>query len=199
MLYQIAQTIKNRFPYLWDCVEKVNEWLFILRYGKRLDGTVKEKQEGPFCYRMLVEEDAEKLAGFFAHQPEDAFVYFNPHKFDPKTIKRLLRNRSFLAYGAFDGKKLIGYYFLRAFFVGKAYLGKMVDVDCRGKGIGKQMCINAMDVATVLGMHMCETISKNNLSSLYSTQKVLDVKVLEELPDDYLYIEDFPKGTLNLK
>lgn len=58
------------------------------------------------------------------------------------------------------------------------------------------MCLAAMDLASILKLRMYETISKDNLSSLYSTQKVLDVKIIRELPDNYLYIEDFPKETL---
>ena len=64
--------------------------------------------------------------------------------------------------------------------MGKAYLGKMVDADYRGKGLGKDMCLAAMDLASMLKLRMYETISKDNLSSLYSTQKVLDVKIIKE-------------------
>lgn len=56
----------------------------------------------------------------------------------------------------------------------------MVDADYRGKGLGKDMCLAAMDLASMLKLRMYETISKDNLSSLYSTQKVLDVKIIKE-------------------
>ena len=36
-------------------------------------------------------------------------------------------------------------------------------------------------------------ISKDNLASLYSTQKVLETKVIEEMANGYLYIEDIRK------
>ena len=72
----------------------------------------------------------------------------------------------------------------------------MVDHQHQGKGVGKMMCLSAMEIAGMLGMHMYETISKDNLSSLYSTQKVLDTKLIKELENNYIYIEDFPQGTL---
>ena len=58
------------------------------------------------------------------------------------------------------------------------------------------MCLSAMEVAIHCGLRMYETISKNNLASLYSTQKVLDTRIIEELEDNYIYIEDLPKGSL---
>lgn len=61
------------------------------------------------------------------------------------------------------------------------------------------MCLTAMNLASMLKLRMFETISKDNLSSLYSTQKVLDVKIIRELPDNYLYIEFFPKVVYRLQ
>ena len=66
----------------------------------------------------------------------------------------------------------------------------MVDHDYQGKGIGKTMCLCAMDIASALGLRMFETISKDNLSSLFSTQNVLETRIVEEMPDNYLMIED---------
>ena len=89
--------------------------------------------------------------------------------------------------------RIIGYFFLRCFFIGKAFLGKMVDVNAQGKGIGTQMCLCAMDIAKALGLRMFETISKDNIASLRSTEKVLDVRIVEEMDNNYLYIEDLRK------
>ena len=101
-----------------------------------------------------------------------------------------------MTYLICDEKGIVGYFFLRCFFIGKCFLGKMVDYEHQGKGIGQMICLTAMDIATLLKMRMFETISKDNLSSLYSTQKVLDTKIIKEMDNNYIYIEDFPKGTL---
>lgn len=142
-------------------------------------------------------DDVLPLATFFAKQPAESFTYFQPHGFDEKSIKRLVKNKAYLIFLVCNGKDIVGYYFLRCFFIGKSFLGKMVDHEYQGKGIGKMMCLSAMDVATHLHLRMFETISKDNLSSLYSTQKVLDPKLIEEMDNNYIYIEDFPKGSLN--
>lgn len=67
----------------------------------------------------------------------------------------------------------------------------------QGQGIGQQMCLCAMDLASSIGMRMFETISPKNLASLYSSQKVLEVKIIEEMENGYLYIEDLRKRSLD--
>lgn len=193
MIYEVTHFIQAKLPFLWNGIEKINEWLFVLRYGNKLNTVVKEEQHGSYIYRRLNTEDVATLVEFFGRQPEESFRYFKPHEFDADTVSRLLRNKSYLAYGVMSGEQCVGYYFLRSYFIGKSYLGKLVDADLRGQGIGKQMCMHLMDVATALGLHMYETISKDNLSSLYATQKVLETKVIKELPNNYLYIEDLRK------
>ena len=69
-------------------------------------------------------------------------------------------------------------------------LGKMVDVNVQGKGIGTKMCLCAMEISKALGLRMFETISKDNIASLRSTEKVLNVRIVEEMENGYLYIED---------
>lgn len=72
--------------------------------------------------------------------------------------------------------------------MGKSFLGKMVDSQSQGKGIGKKMCCCAMDLASALGLKMFETISKDNLASLYSTQNVIEVRIIKEMSNNYIYI-----------
>lgn len=198
MLYQLSHYIKDKLPFIWNLVEFTNEKLFLVRYRKRLKGVPDylEQYQGTYQIKEATLGDIQPLVAFFAKQPEEAYTYFRPHEFDEKTLKHLVKNRSHLMFLVYDEKELIGYYFLRCFFMGKGFLGKMVDHNHQGKGIGKLMCQSAMDVATNLHLRMFETISKDNISSLYSTQKVLDTRLVEELDNNYIYIEDFPKGTL---
>lgn len=199
MLYQLSHIVKDKLPFIWKVVEFVNEKLFLLRYGKRLKTlpTCLEKYQEVYQIKEATLGDTQSMVSFFAKQPEEVYKYFQPHGFDEKSIKRLVKDKANLTFLVYDNKNLVGYYFLRCFFIGKSFLGKMVDHEYQGKGIGKMMCLSAMDVATQLRMRMFETISKDNLSSLYSTQKVLDTKLIEELDNNYIYIEDFPKGTMN--
>ena len=158
--------------------------------------TVLHAYQGTMSIRQATEMEVGSLADFFSSQPEDSYTFFKPHGFDVSSLRKLVRNRAFLMFIVFDGGKIVGYFFLRCFFIGKSYLGKLVDLEYRGKGIGKMMCLTAMGVAQQLGLHMYETISRHNLASLYSTKKVLDVRILEEMDNDYIYIEDYPKRTL---
>ncbi|MCQ2112381.1 MAG: GNAT family N-acetyltransferase [Bacteroidaceae bacterium] len=159
---------------------------------KSIDAVLNQ-YSGEYTIRQAKDGDVDGMVKFFAEQPEPSFEFFTPHAFDAKTIKKLIRRKSHLSFLILDGDKIIGYYFLRCFFIGKSFLGKMVDYRYRGRGVGKTMCMSAMDVAMALGLRMYETISKDNLASLYSTQKVLDVTIIEEMDNGYFYIEDRKK------
>ena len=198
MLYQLSHIIKDRLPFLWNLIESLNEKMFLFRYGKKLKkvSTCLDKYQDVYQIKEATLEDVQPMVAFFAKQPEESYTYFHPHGFDEKSIKRLVKNKAHLVFLVFNDKNLVGYYFLRCFFIGKCFLGKMVDYEHQGKGIGKMICLSAMDVATLLNLRMFETISKDNVSSLYSTQKVLDTKIVKELKNNYIYIEDFPKGVI---
>lgn len=198
MLYKIAHFLQERLSFIWNFIEILNSWLFSLRYGRKLQGIqpILTKHQGKFIIREAKLKDVDAIVSFFNAQPSESFEFFKPHEFDAKTTKKLIKNKSYLFFIVLDGSQVVGYYFLRSFFMGKSYLGKLVDYRYRGKGIGKKMCLSAMEVAIHCGLRMYETISKDNLASLYSTQKVLDTRIIEEMEDNYIYIEDLPKGSL---
>lgn len=192
MLYELAHYIQKHIKPLWAVAEGVNACLFKLRYGGRLQRLPDVISVYPDV-SWVKKEDAGDLAAFFSNQPEEAFDFFKPHKFDETSIARLAKNPSMLMFVVKDAGVVVGYFFLRCFFIGKSYLGKMVDVNHQGKGIGQKMCCCAMDIASSLGVKMFESISKDNPASLLSTQKVLETRVIKELDNGYLYIEDIRK------
>lgn len=191
-MYKFAHFLRDKLPFIWDFVDWLNGTLFTWRYCRRIKTLPRllEAATGEYKIEEMSSLKASDLETFFASQPEESFNFFKPHGFDAKSIQKLQLNKAFLAYIVNDNDKPVGYFFLRSFFFGKAYLGKMVDHDYQGKGIGKMMCLCAMDIASALGLRMFETISKDNLSSLYSTQNVLETRIVEEMPDNYLMIED---------
>lgn len=193
MIYEFSHFLQNRLPFLWDFIEWGNSILFRLRCGRRLQAVDKVLKSYPSFYEVS-EEHIPALVSFFASQPEDAFKHFRPHDFDEKTLRKLQKRKSFLMFcaGGAEGE-ITGYFFLRCFFIGKAFLGKMVEWNSRGKGIGTEMCKCAMDIAKSLGLRMFESISKENEASLRSTAKVLDMKVIKELDNNYLLIEDLKR------
>lgn len=194
MLYRIAHILRDRFSWLWNLIESVNSILFSIRYGKIVkDFSFSTVPEG---YSAIPMKDVptEDLVKFFEHQPEDAYTFFRPHGFDAKSIKRLQKNKSFLAYVLTDlaNGKIAGYCFNRSFFHGKGFRGRMVDIDYRGKGLGTAMNKMLNEVGFGIGLRLFETVSKNNVASYKSALSASNVKVVKEMPEDELYLEILP-------
>ncbi len=191
MLYAIAHFLRDKLPFIWDWVDLLNSFLFTLRYGKKMKeiptillNYTKEYKIIPMC-ECLTEE----LALFFSKQPEDAYAFFRPHGFDGKSIKKLQRNKAFLAYLIYNKESIVGYCFLRSFFHGKGFRGRMVDIHYRGHGLGTLMNKLMNDIGFFLGLRLFETVSKDNVASYRSALAASDVKIVEELPHNELYLE----------
>lgn len=195
MLYEIAHVLKDKFGFLWELIEIVNGWLFGIRYRKKLKNLngLLAPLSNEYCIRQTTEEDVLPLVRFFSEQPEDAFEFFKPHGFDEKSIRRIVRNMAFQTFVVMDGDRVIGYFFLRSFFTGKCFRGRMADYRSRGKGIGKLMAKAIEKVAVYEGLRMFASISPDNLASLESAKAVSDVKILKTLDNGYYYIECKPK------
>ena len=191
MLYQIAHIVRDKFGWLWQLIERLNAWLFSMRYGRRLkEFSFREIPEG---YELVPFRDVptEEMVAFFAHQPEEAFTYFRPHAFDARSIQQLQGNRAFLAYVLIDPSngKIAGYCFNRCFFHGQGFRGRMVDIDYRGKGLGTAMNKLLNEVGFGIGLRLFETVSKDNVASYRSALSASNVKVVKEMPNNELYLE----------
>ena len=191
MLYQIAHIIRDRLGWLWNIIEMVNSWLFSMKYRQRLRSFSFSRIPEGYDLVPLREIPTPKIVAFFNHQPDEAFTYFRPHKFDAKSINRLQRNQSFLAYVLIDkaNDQIAGYCFNRCFFHGVGYRGRMVDVDYRGKGLGTAMNKILNDVGFGIGLRLFETVSKDNVASYKSALSASNVKIVKELPHNELYLE----------
>ena len=194
-LYKIAHIVKDRLPFIWDGIEKVNEWLFVLRYGKKVKSIAVTCVPEGYELVELKDIDTKLIAKFFEHQPEEAYTFFKPHGFDEKSIKRLQKNKSYLAYLLIDkvNGQIAGYCFNRCFFQGKGFRGRMVDVNYRGKGLGTAMNKILNDVGFGIGLRLFETVSKDNIASYRSAMSASKVKVVKELPHNELYLEILPE------
>lgn len=204
MLYKIAHLLRDYCSWIWDVVEAMNSFAFSIRYKKGLKQVpqvLAKNNTEKVWLREASPQDAKALAAFFAKQPEEDFEFFRPHGFDEESLKVLLKRTSFMMFVAEVStddalqntqKEIVGYFFLRSFVHGQSYLGKMVDHEHQGQGIGKLMCKAAMDVALTLGIRMFESINKANMASMRSTGAVLKQVILEELEHGDLLIEDLP-------
>ena len=194
MLYAIAHFLRDKMPWLWDLVDIINSVLFKLRFGGKLravEAEVLKRYEAESGMRIvpMSEVKTDDLVAFFAAQPEEAFTFFKPHGFDAKALRKLQRNKSFLAYILLDGSQIAGYAFIRSFFMGKGFRGRMVGISHRGRGLGTLMNRMMNDVGFGIGLRLFETVSKRNVASYRSAMSASNVKVLEEMEYDELYLE----------
>lgn len=194
MLYTIAHFLRDKLPFIWDLIDLLNSFLFSLRYGRKLkfvEPIVLQQyaQSSGMQIVRLRDVPTKLLVDFFAAQPEDAYTFFKPHGFDSDSLKKLQRNRSFLAYILMDKGKVAAYCFVRSFFMGKGFRGRMVGMDFRGRGLGTLMNKLMNEVGFGIGLRLFETVSKDNVASYRSALSASSVRVVEELEHNELYLE----------
>lgn len=199
MLYKIAHVLRDRLGWLWNLIEWVNGIIFNVRYGKRannLNANLNHNNVVPEGYdiKEIRNVPTEKMVEFFEHQPEEAFLYFKPHGFDSKSLRRLQGNKAFLAYLLMDKEsgRIAGYCFNRCFFHGQGFRGRMVDIDYRGKGLGTAMNKILNQVGFGIGLRLFETVSKDNVASYKSALSASKVRIVKEMSNNDLYMEILP-------
>lgn len=195
MLYEIAHIIRDKFSFLWEIVESVNGWLFACRYRNKLMGVneLLAPLSSEYIVRQTNETDVNSLVQFFKEQPDEAFEFFKPHGFDEKSVRKIVKNKAFQTFVVTDNERVLGYFFLRSFFNGKCFRGRIADYRTRGKGIGKLMAKAIEQVAVYEGLRMFASISPDNFASLESAKAVSDVMVIKTLENGYYYVEVTPK------
>ena len=194
MLYGIAHFLRDKLPFIWDLIDILNSCLFSMRYGRKLK-SVEETMLQQYAKISAMEVvrlrdvPTDKLVTFFAAQPEDAYTFFKPHGFDGNSLRKLQRNCSFLAYVLLEDGRIAAYCFVRSFFMGKGFRGRMVGMDFRGRGLGTLMNKLMNDIGFGIGLRLFETVSKDNVASYRSALSASKVKVIEELEHNELYLE----------
>ena len=138
---------------------------------------------------MLSKNDLPVLSIMLNTHDPVQIKFFEPHKFDLKTLERLFSNPSFFMFGVFDNDKIVGYFFLRCFLNKKSFMGRIVDMPYQGKGIAKNMARILHNFAWESDFRIFSTISKSNFKSLKSQLAVCNYKTIELLEDDYLLLE----------
>ncbi len=181
--------IKHHIPFIWNIVEYINSQLFYILYRKRLEFLGEKYLQSKDSVRILRIEDMVALSEFFNKQPADSFEYFKPHAFDYNSLVKKNKDKSFIMIGVFSNNEIIGYGFLRCFFNGKAFRGKIVDISHQGHGIAKQIGSVLTDMATLMHLRLFATISKDNVKSISSSSAVNKIKIMKELPGNYIYVE----------
>ena len=194
MLYKIAHILRDKLSWLWNIIEWINGVIFYFRYGKSLKTFAFTTVPDGYDIVPIKNIPTSDFVDFFERQPEEAYTYFRPHGFDAKSIKLLQRNNAFLGYVLQDKANgaLAGYCFNRCFFHGQGFRGRMVDINYRGKGLGTAMNKILNEVGFGIGLRLFETVSKDNVASCRSAMSASNVKVVQELEHNELYLEILP-------
>jgi hypothetical protein len=185
--------IKHRLNFLWEIIEYGNDKIFSLLYKNKLEHVISEIIEEisarPYSIRKLNVFDAEALGAMISRQTISDLEYFHPHSFNTSAIRKKLGNDSFLMMGVFESDRLIGYFFLRFFANRQSFVGRLIDYNYRGKGIGLIMNKIMYETAWRMGFRCLSTISRNNTNVMNAHAKNPSVVIIGELPNEYLLIE----------
>ena len=185
--------IKHHLSFLWKIIEWINGLLFTLFYKSKTDSilplVLKEFSLPLYSFKRLDESDITDLHELLVSQKPSDLEYFRPHGFDLESLKLLIKNHAFLMMGAFDGEKLIGYFFLRFFVNKRCFVGRIIDKSYRSKGIGPVMNNILYETAWRMGFRCLSTISKNNNSIMRAHSKNKMMVVLKELKNNYLLVQ----------
>jgi RimJ/RimL family protein N-acetyltransferase len=185
--------IKHNLKFLWRVIDWGNDILFRALYMKRMraviPGVFREFTIEPFIFRQLLISDAGKLHSLINKQNASELEYFRPHEFDLKAIESQFSNRAFLMMGVFNEDDLIGYFFLRFFCNRTCFVGRLIDTEYRGRGIGNVMNKIMYETAWRMSFRCLSTISRNNKLVMHAHERNSKMKVLKELRNDFLLVE----------
>ena len=185
--------IKHGLPFVWGGIDWLNAVLFRLLHGDRVEkeaGRCFEEFTLPgYEFRALNEHDIAQLSNLLSRQRTGRLDYFKPHGFDRRSLERVMRNPSFLMFGAFADDLLVGYFFLRCFWNRKSFVGRLIDEPYERKGIGRVMNQILYNTAWRSGFRCLTTVSKHNALVMRSHANNPTFHVLKELPNDYLFVE----------
>lgn len=186
--------IKHHVPLLWRWAEGLNSFLGGIRYKnlKRESERVLEgfRMDG-FSFSIVTVRDINPIIGMRNSQRPEYIENFNPHDFNEATLSSMLANNAYsLMKVTKEGSEhIVGYFFIRSFFVGRAFHGLLTDEKFSNMGVGTSMWKISMEICRNLGLRMFATMSESNRASFRSAQKATDVEVVQNLDNNYLLIE----------
>ena len=127
-------------------------------------------------------------------QEKSDLKYFKPHDFDLNSIIRQFDNQSFLMFGAFLENKMIGYFFLRCFISKKCFVGRIVDKEYRGQGIGLKMNKIMYETSWGMSFRCLSTISLDNEYIVKAHSKNFYMVFRKKMPNNYILVEFMEQG-----
>lgn len=186
--------IKHKVPFLWHWAEGVNGFLGGLRYRNLKSESEKVlsdfHMEG-YSFSAVALQDIEPIIIMRNRQRAEYMEDFNPHDFNEATFRSMLKNKAYSLMKVTKDKSedIVGYFFIRSFFVGRAFHGLFTDEQFSNRGVGTSMWKISMEICRNVGLRMFATLSEGNKASFRSAQKATEVEVLRKLENDYMLIE----------
>lgn len=191
--------IKHHIPSLWRLAEGLNGFLGGIRYKnlkKESERALSNYHMDGFSFSPVTVQDVIPIIQMRNRQRPSYIENFNPHDFNESTLLSMLDNNAYslmkVTREATD--EIVGYFFLRSFFVGRAFHGLLTDEKFTNRGIGTSMWKISMEICRTMGLRMFATMSQNNRASFRSAQKATEVKIVDNLDNNYLLIECHQKS-----
>jgi len=202
LVVKVLIYVEHRYPFLWRIVEWVNGFIFKLLYGREFvqsaAGACRVFSRVRYRARLLTVADLGSLEALLAAQAPNRLTWFHPHGFDRKSLSAEFHNPAFLMMGVFDGPVMAGYFFLRCFWTRKCFVGRLVDQEYEGLGIGGMMNEIMYRTGWYNHFRVLSTISRNNHRVMRAHAGNPALKVLKELRNDYLLVEFVPPAEVIL-
>jgi len=171
--YAIAHLLRDRMPFCWKQIERTNAVVFRCCYARKLKQVEQEAFEMalPFIMERISDLPTMDLVEFFHAQPAETYRWFTPHGFSEEDVAKLQNNKSFLGYVLKRDGKIVGYFFLRSYFNGSCYFGRLVDHQSINQGVGTLINKLSFFISESLHMRSYQTIAGNNIASIKSCAK----------------------------
>jgi len=188
--------IKHHLLILWRLIEWGNGVLFSFFFRPSLEKVLplvfRAFTKPPYLFRRLDASDSNTLFKLLNTQSASDLTYFNPHGIDLESIKKQFRNHAFLMMGVFYEDKMAGYFFLRFFINKQCFVGRLIDKDFRGKGIGQVMNQIMYEISWRISFQCLSTISKNNIAVMKAHAKNPAMVIIKELENNYMLVKFVP-------
>ena len=187
--------VKHNLTFVWSMIETVNGLLFQLFFRDNLLKTAEKvcrKYSDTFWeLRMLQEDDLKELADFFQKQPDESYLYFKPHGFGEAELSKISKNPAFMMFGVFErmSGNICGYFMMRFFANRKCFVGFLVDINARGRGIAGLMGKTMLEISWENNFTALATVSRKNEAAIKAYRKLNNFSVVKELPEDYICIK----------
>ena len=183
MITKTLLYIKQKLPIIWIIIYNINNLLIKVLHNKKIN-TIKNDLTHPKLidpstyYQLLTIDHIKDLSVFLNSLDNNDLIYFSPHSFKNKPLKKILNSYSFIPIGLYYKKSLIGYFFLRLFVNKRCFLGNIIHPNFQRKGYGKATSQIFKKLATKLDFSLFATIHKDNQSSLKCHSPIVKIKNL---------------------